>query len=292
MMQYNKSPVKNIFTIDTEDWFHSNLKDNISTENLQSTICENVDVYLKHFSDYHVKATFFVLGIVAEKHPQLIRDIASEGHEIACHGYGHQLVYKQTPKQFREDVRKAKKILEDLIGKGVLGYRAPSWSITEKSLWALDILEEEGFRYTSSIFPTKNFLFGIPYAPRFPHTHGIYGKKNLKLIQIPPSTFSCLGINVPFSGGAYFRVLPFPLIQHFTKSLNKQGHAVVFYLHPREIDPKQPRFEMPFRDRLIQYYGIGGCEKKLIKVLSRFTFETMQQFLEENAEITAERELE
>ncbi|MCD2436637.1 polysaccharide deacetylase family protein [Acidaminococcus sp. NSJ-142] len=163
--------MKNIFTIDTEDWYHANFEDGLFTNdsNVISTVEKNIDRYLELFSENDVKATFFVLGFVVEQHPQMIKKIAAEGHEIASHGYGHQLVYKQTKKEFREDVYKSKGLIEDLIGCEVLGYRAPSWSIIEESLWALDILEELGFKYNSAIFPTKNFLYGIPYAPRSAH---------------------------------------------------------------------------------------------------------------------------
>ena len=182
--------MKNIFTVDTEDWFHANYESGLfeNDTNRISTVEENIERYLELFELYHVKATFFVLGSVAKRHIQMVRKIARQGHEIASHGYSHLLVYEQTPQEFREDLYKCKILLEDLIGKEVAGYRAPSWSITEQSLWALDILEELGFRYNSSIFPTKNYLYGISYAPRFVHGCDIYGKKDLKIQNVPPST--------------------------------------------------------------------------------------------------------
>lgn len=277
--------MKNIFTIDTEDWFHANYEEELIAHNREacSTVEANVDRYLELFSQYNVKATFFVLGFVADKHPDLIRKIAGEGHEIASHGYAHQLVYTQTADEFREDVRKSKTLLEDLTGEEVSGYRAPSWSITEKSLWAIEILEKEGFVYSSSIFPTQNFLYGIPYAPRFIHDSSVYGFSDLKIMHIPPATRKCALIKkggIPFSGGAYFRLFPAGLINLWTKKINeKEKEPVVFYLHPREIDPRQPRLKLKFIDYCIHYYGIRGCEKKLKKVLGRYEFITMREMV-------------
>lgn len=274
--------MKNIFTIDTEDWYHANFEEGLfeNKTDIVSTVEKNVDRYLELFDQYNVKATFFCLGFVVEQHPDMIRKISKMGHEIASHGYGHQLVYNQTKEQYREDIIKSKVLLEDVTGKRVVGYRAPSWSITEKSLWALDILAEEGFLYSSSIFPTKNFLYGIPYAPRFVHDCKIYGKDDLSLINLPPSTKKIGSATIPFSGGAYFRLLPAWMIDRFTKSINeKEGKPVIFYLHPREIDREQPRLKLGLRDSLIHYWGIRGCEKKLIKVLRDYEFETMAEML-------------
>lgn len=242
--------MKNIFTIDTEDWFHANYEDDLFRNDaaVKSTVEENTEVYLEALERNHATATFFVLGFVAEQHPGLVQKIAQAGHEVASHGYGHQLVYKQTPEEFRQDIQRSKKLLEDIIGKPVRGYRAPSWSITEESLWALTILEEEGFAYDSSIFPFKNFLYGISGAPRFPFAAAKYQPRAEKLLEIPPSTVRVPGMNVPFSGGFYFRALPYPFIHLFAKQVNREGHPVVFYLHPREIDPQQPRLKLSSPD--------------------------------------------
>lgn len=277
--------MKNAFTIDTEEWFHANYEDNLFSNTKQniSLIEKEVDKLLELFDSNNVKATFFVLGFVAEQHPTLIKKIAKLGHEISSHGYGHQLVYKQTPKEFLEDVYKSKNLLEQLIGQPIWGYRAPSWSITEDSLWALDILDGLGFSYTSSIFPTRNFLYGIPYAPRFSHDCNIYGKKELSIINIPPTTIKIKAgnKNIPFSGGAYFRLLPEQLIKHFSRLVNEKEHQpVIYYLHPREIDLSQPHLKLNFRDNMIHYFGIRGCEKKLIRILSEFEFCTMKDIEE------------
>lgn len=278
--------MKNIFTIDLEEWFHANYEDNLfsnSPTNL-SLIDKEADRLLEIFNIYNIKATFFVLGFVAETHPEVIKKIASEGHEIASHGYSHQLVYKQNSNSFFDDVYKSKQLLEQITGKKIYGYRAPSWSITENSLWALDILEKLEFTYTSSIFPTKNYLYGIPYAPRFIHNCDVYGKKNFNLINIPPTTYALGKINIPFSGGAYFRLLPTKLINSFTKKINEEEkQPVIFYLHPREIDISQPHLKLNFRDYFIHYYGINSCEKKLTEVICKGNFYTLKDFVEEQS---------
>ncbi|WNX84086.1 DUF3473 domain-containing protein [Agathobaculum sp. NTUH-O15-33] len=272
--------MRNIFTVDTEDWFHANYTNNLfqNEASIQSTVEANTDVYLKYFAECGTTATFFVLGFVAEQHPALVRRIAEAGHEIASHGYGHQLVYKQTPEEFRQDIRKSKSLLENVIGKPVWGYRAPSWSITENSLWALEILTQEGFRYDSSIFPFKNFLYGIDGAPRFPFPSKLYCKTS-DLVEIPPSTVRIPGLNMPFSGGFYFRALPFLMIKICAHKVNREGEPVIFYLHPREIDPEQPRLKLSMRDSFIHYFGIRNCEKKLTRVLKEFPCVSIQQML-------------
>ncbi len=263
--------MKNIFTVDTEDWFHANYEGTSfpDTFNARYTVEKNVDSYLGHFDRYGCKATFFVLGSVAEQFPQMVRKIAESGHEIASHGYSHLLVYRQSPDEFREDVRKSRHLLEDISGSRVIGYRAPSWSITRESLWALDILIQEGFEYDSSIFPTRNYLYGIPDAPRFANRPIVNGEE-VKILEIPPSTFRAAGLNIPFSGGFYFRALPFFLIDRFTSAVNSVGHPAVFYLHPREIDPDQPRLQLSLRDGFVHYYGVEGCEKKLLRLLEKY----------------------
>lgn len=275
--------MKNIFTVDTEDWFHANYEDGLfeNCASVPSTVEANTEVYLEVLEKNHSTATFFVLGFVAEQHPALVRRIANAGHEIASHGYGHQLVYKQTPKEFRQDIIRSKGLLEDIIGRPVLGYRAPSWSITEESLWALGILEETGFRFDSSIFPFKNFLYGISAAPRFPFAAKKYNNEAKHLIEIPPSTIHIPGLNVPFSGGFYFRTLPYGITRLFSKHINKGGSPVIFYLHPREIDRNQPRLSLGVRDAFIHYHGIAGCKRKLERLLKEFPCQSIGEHLTE-----------
>jgi len=207
----------------------------------------------------------------------LIREIAEAGHELATHGYAHQLIYQQTPAVFKEDVSQAKKRVEDIVGKSVIGYRAPSWSITPKSLWAWDILEELGFVYDASVFPIKTYLYGLPTSPRFSY-HPQYNGRTLNLLEVPSSTVRILNKKIPFAGGFYFRALPYPLITRGIKTVNREGHPAIVYLHPREIDPGQPRLTLSPKENLIHYYGISGCEKKLIRVLKKFKFTSVEGY--------------
>lgn len=273
--------MKNILTIDLEEWFHANYHAEIfdNQKTYEVRIIQNTERLLALFSEHKVKATFFVLGHVAEQHPQLIKDIAAAGHEIATHGYAHQLVYQQTPDMFKEDVSQAKKLIEDIINKGIKGYRAPSWSITPRSLWAWDILSDLGFVYDASVFPIETYLYGMPSSPRFPY-HPEYNGRTLNLIEIPSSTVRILNKNIPFAGGFYFRVLPYSLVARCIKTVNNEGQPAIVYLHPREIDPGQPRLTLSLKENLIHYYGINGCERKLIRVLKKFTFTSIEEYFE------------
>ncbi|HBW37913.1 XrtA system polysaccharide deacetylase [Desulfosporosinus sp. BICA1-9] len=271
--------MKNILTVDLEEWFHANYDDNVfdAQKTYEVRIVQNTERLLTLFAEHKAKATFFVLGYVAEKHPQLIQDIAAAGHEIASHGYAHQLIYEQSPSTFREDVSQAKKRVEDIIGKTVKGYRAPSWSITTKSLWAWDILEDLGFVYDASVFPIETYLYGLPSSPRFNY-HPTSNGKTLNLLEVPSSTVRIFNKNIPFAGGFYFRVLPYPLIAQCIKTVNKEGQPAIVYLHPREIDPEQPRLTLSRKEGLIHYYGVKGCEQKLIRILKKFEFTSIEGY--------------
>ena len=273
--------MQNILTIDLEEWFHANYHDNVfdPQQDYEVRIIRNTERLLALFNTHQVKATFFVLGYVAEQHPQLVRQIAAAGHELATHGYAHQLVYQQTPAVFKDDVSQAKKRVEDIIGKSVKGYRAPSWSITPKSLWAWDILEDLGFVYDASVFPIETYLYGLPSSPRFPY-HPQYNGRTLRLLEIPSSTVRMLKKNIPFAGGFYFRALPYPLIARCIKTVNREGYPAIVYLHPREIDPRQPRLTLSAKESLIHYYGIKECERKLIRILKKFKFTSIEEYFE------------
>lgn len=271
--------MKNILTIDLEEWFHANYHDDVfdNQKTYEVRILQNTERLLSLFAEHKAKATFFTLGYVAEKHPRLIQTIASEGHEIASHGYAHQLVYQQSPAEFRADVSKAKQLVEDLTGKVIKGYRAPSWSITAKSLWAWEILEDLGFVYDASVFPIQTYLYGLPSAPRFTY-HPKYEGKPLSLLEVPSSTVRILSKNIPFAGGFYFRALPSALIALGIRTVNKEGQPVIVYLHPREIDPGQPRLTLSLKESLIHYFGIKGCEQKLIRILKMFKFTSIEEY--------------
>lgn len=271
--------MKNVMCVDLEDWYNANLAVGIDLDKAESRVVKNVEALLEIFQMTATKCTFFVLGSIAEKYPKLISKIVEEGHEVASHGYAHQLVYSQKPDEFREDIKKAKDILEGITNIPVNSYRAPSWSIREDSFWALEILQEEGFKNDSSIFPFKNFLYGVSHAPRFVYSTEKYNKKS-HLNEFPPSTIKVLGITVPYAGGFYFRALPLWFIKRCIKINNKKGHASIMYIHPWEIDANTPRIKLGLRDSLIQYWGISGCKKKLIKLLNTFEFTNMSTVME------------
>lgn len=275
--------MENIFTVDLEEWFHANYEDNLFDNNkkYEIRVIENTEKLLEMLARNDSKATFFTLGYIAKKHPELVRKIQSYGHEIASHGMNHQLVYNQNELEFRNDIRESKKLLEDIIGDDVIGYRAPSWSITEKSKWAWEVLSEEGFLYDASVFPIKNFLYGMPDSDRFKYDI-IYNMKKLSVMEVPSSTAKLFGKNVPFSGGAYFRLFPIQLIKIFMKLVNKEGQPVIFYIHPREIDIKQPRLNLKFRDRMIHYYGISSCYAKLEMLNRDNKFISIKEYLKIN----------
>jgi polysaccharide deacetylase family protein (PEP-CTERM system associated) len=228
----------------------------------------------------HTQATFFVLGWVAERHPELVRTIQACGHEVASHGYAHRRIYTQTPAQFREETRLSLKILEDITGKRVLGYRAASYSITKESLWALDILKEEGFTYDSSIFPVHHDRYGIPGYQRFCHVLG--GDHGKQLVEFPISTLCLAGLNVPIAGGGYFRLYPYGVTRWALRQINeKEKQPILIYLHPWEIDPDQPRIHGSVLSRFRQYINLEKTESRLTRLLQDFRFGTMFKVLQE-----------
>jgi len=231
----------------------------------------NTQKLLAIFAQFDVRATFFVLGWVAERYPQLVRDIAARGHEIACHGFSHRLVYEQSPEEFREETSRTKDLLEDITGSAVLGYRAASYSIVHESLWALDILVELGFLYDSSIFPVHHDRYGIPSAERFPHR--LATPNGNSIVEWPLATAKILGCRLPVAGGGYFRLLPYWLSQWGLASINRRElRPFIFYLHPWEIDPAQPRVHARWLSRFRHYTNLGKCEERLRRLLGEFRF--------------------
>ncbi len=271
----------NALTIDVEDYFMvSAFADIVKFEDwdrYENRVTMNTYRILDLLAEYGVKATFFVLGWVGEKYPELIRDIRSSGHEVACHGYNHRLIYDLTPEEFREDVRRAKGILEDNIGVPVIGYRATSYSIVRETLWALDILIEEGFLYDSSIFPIHHDRYGIPEAERFQH---VIERDKGAILEFPPTTYSLLNLNVPIAGGGYLRLLPLWVIRSAIKRINKQEmRPVVMYLHPWEIDTAQPRINGRFLSQIRHYINLDSTVPKIRTFLKEFTFRPLSEFL-------------
>ena len=241
-------------------------------DQLESRVEQNTRRIADILAEHSATATFFILGWVAERHPNLVKDLARQGHEIASHGYGHELISMQTPGQFREDVRRAKGILEDLVGTAVLGYRAPSFSVHAQTAWALPILVEEGYRYDSSIY----HKFKAQYDGTASHSSCYQIETTAgSLLEVPPSTLKRGAIHLPVAGGGYFRLLPYSASRMFLQMLEKQGVQLVMYLHPWEIDPEQPRMEGPvlsFR----HYLNLSRTESRLLALLKDFSFGSFQ----------------
>jgi polysaccharide deacetylase family protein (PEP-CTERM system associated) len=273
--------VINAMSVDVEDYFHVSVFDGIvprfTWAEMESRVCANTERLLDVFDEFAVRSTFFVLGWVAERHPDLVRRIADRGHEVASHGYAHRLVYDQTPAAFREDVRRAKCLLEDAGGRRVAGFRAPSYSITPRSLWALDVLIEEGYSYDSSIFPIRHDRYGIPVSPREPFPiHRDAGD----LMEVPGSTVRVGPLNLPVAGGGYFRILPYWWTRWGIARLNNLEHRpAVFYLHPWEIDASQPRLSAGWLGRFRHYRNLEHTEARLRALLTDFRFDTVASLL-------------
>lgn len=278
-------PTKNILTVDVEDWFHicgvDSIGDHRSWHKYEPRIKQNLTTLLDIFSAHDAKGTFFVLGWIAERFPELVSEIEKRGHEIATHGYGHQLVHQQTPAEFTHDLKKSLQILGAITKQKTSGYRAPSFSITKKSLWALDILADHGIKYDSSVFPTTRTDGGLPGAQIFPYE--IKLDKNRTLWEFPVSVISYLKFRLAYSGGGYFRLLPYSLIKGQIKKANADGKPALIYLHPREIDTGQPQLRLPWKRQFKCYVNIKYAEAKLKKLLSDFKFTSCREILEKYA---------
>jgi polysaccharide deacetylase family protein (PEP-CTERM system associated) len=267
----------NAMTVDVEDYFQvSAFESYIAKEQwntLPHRVERNTHKVLDLFKEKNIKATFFTLGWVAERYPDLIKRIVTDGHELACHGYEHIRVTEQTPEQFRNDVSKSKKLLEDLSGKEVKGYRAASYSIGANNLWALNVLQEEGFKYSSSIYPVKHDLYGIPDAPRF-----IYEPiENQNFKEIPITTVRFNDKNLPCGGGGFFRFYPYALSKWaFNRVNNQENESAIFYFHPWEIDPEQPRQPgLSLKTRTRHYLNLNRMENRIKRLLTDFNWDTM-----------------
>lgn len=271
----------NALTVDVEDYYQVESFANIVRREdwgrWESRVERNTHRLLDLFACYEARGTFFILGWVAERHPQLAREIVGAGHEIACHSYDHQFILSQRREDFRADVRRAKLLLEDITGEAVEGYRAPTYSIMKETLWALDILIEEGFRYDSSIFPIRHDRYGVPGAKRFPYV--IY-RKSGELIEFPPSTVRIAGQNLPMAGGGYFRLLPYPVFRWGVRRINRrEGQPAIFMVHAWEVDPDQPvlpgtRFNV-WRHR----NNLNLTESRLQRLLQDFRFTSVREVL-------------
>jgi polysaccharide deacetylase family protein (PEP-CTERM system associated) len=279
-----RQPIRNALTVDVEDYFHvSAFANNIKKEDWEShkpRVEENTYRLLDIFADSGARATFFVLGWVAERYPHLVKEIMARGHEVACHGYSHELVYQQRPEEFRSETVRALGILEDISQAPISGYRAASFSITQKSLWALDILAETGFIYDSSMFPIHHDRYGTPDALDAPHrlkTPGGYD-----LVEFPLSTVKVFGQRLPVSGGGYFRLYPYAFTRAALRHINKRmQQPFVFYLHPWEIDPEQPAIKTTWLSQFRHYNNLHKCERRLGQLVTDFEFLTVTEVLTE-----------
>lgn len=274
------TPVLNAMSIDVEDYFHANVFDGIVLrhhwETIESRVCANTDRLLQILSDAGVLSTFFVLGWVGNRFPELVRRIADLGHEIASHGFAHRRVYDQTRTAFREDVRRAKSVLEQAAGVQVGGFRAPSYSVTYRSMWALDVLVQEGYWYDASVFPIKHDRYGIPGAPRHPHVFGRQG-----IVEVPASTVRINAFNLPVAGGGYFRLLPYAWTRWGISRLNRvEQRPAIFYLHPWELDWQQPRVQVGVVNRIRHYRNLKRTESRFRRLLQDFRFTTIAAMLQ------------
>lgn len=275
--------MKHAMTVDVEDYFHVAAFANVigvdEWDKRECRVEQNTDVLLELFRQKGIKVTFFVLGWVAERYPQIVRKIVEAGHELASHGYSHQLIYSQEPNVFKEETRKSKAILEDISGVEITGYRAASYSITSKSLWALDILSELGFQWDSSIFPIRHDNYGMPNSPEAPY---LIQTKFGELREFPLTTAKVFGLSVPAAGGGYFRQYPYFLSKYlFNKASLNQTKPQIFYLHPWEIDPLQPRVEgASLFSRFRHYTNLKRCMPRLSQIIDDFEFTTISESLE------------
>lgn len=271
----------NALTIDVEDYYQvSAFESCVRFEDwptYESRIEKNTGRLLDILDEHAVKGTFFVLGWEAEHRSWLIEEIVRRGHEIGCHGYRHRLVYSMSPAECREDIARAKASLERITGTPVMGFRAASYSIVEKSAWCLDILIDLGFTYDSSIFPIRHDRYGIPAAKRFPH---VLERQPGSIVEFPLSTVRCFGLNWPIAGGAYLRLFPSWVIRSGIRRINQlEGEPAIIYLHPWELDPDQPRLNGSLKSRIRHYTNLGKVESRFHKLLAEFSFAPVREVL-------------
>lgn len=275
---------RNVLTVDVEDYFQveafADVIDRSSWDTLPLRVERNTEELLALFSEAGASATFFTLGWIAERCPALVRRVVAEGHEIASHGFDHRRADRQSIEEFRNDVSRSKAILEDIAGVPVQGYRAPCFSVSRESQWAHTVLADEGYRYSSSVYPITHDLYGEPDAPRFPF------RPEPRLIEVPATTIQLLGRNLPASGGGFFRLMPYCLTEWMLHTAARQGLApCVFYIHPWEIDPHQPRpAGPPMRARFRHYLNLSRTKDRLCRLLKEFSWNRMDRvFLADGA---------
>jgi polysaccharide deacetylase family protein (PEP-CTERM system associated) len=276
------SQLLNGMTIDVEEHFQVSAFAGViepgSWDSMSSRVEPNTERVLDLLDERSVKATFFILGWIGERHRSLVRRIAERGHEIGSHGYSHTLVYRQRPQEFREEALRSKSILEDAAGRRVLGYRAASFSIGRENLWALDVLSELGFLYDSSLFPVHHDRYGIPGAPRT--IYRVRTANGGSILEVPPSTVRIGKLVLPVGGGGYLRLYPSLLTRWAIRRLNRaERMPAVVYLHPWEVDPEQPRIRAPWRTRMRHYCRLHSTAGKLRSLLASFRFGALHEVI-------------
>jgi len=279
--QNASAPTTHIMSVDVEDYFQVEAFAGTvavdSWDRWPSRVVANTQRALDLLDQHGAKATFFFVGWVAERFPDLVRDAVARGHEVACHSYWHRAVYKLSPEEFRQDTHMAKDVIEQAAGVPVKGYRAPTWSITRQSMWALRILAEAGFLYDSSVYPIRHDLYGIPGAQRVPYTHKC--GDNLQLREYPPATLRLGGITLPAAGGGYLRLFPMAYTHRAFQQAENHAQAAVVYFHPWELDPEQPRIRAKLRSRFRHYTNLRRMEARLAQLLSRYRFQRFEDAL-------------
>ncbi|SRR5579872_15323 len=270
--------LRDIISVDVEDYFHAEAFADVvsrqSWDEYPSRVVANTQRLLELFAAQKVQATFFILGWVAERYPALVREIAAEGHELACHSYWHRLIFTLDRNSFEEDTARAKYVIEQAAGQPVFGYRAPTYSITARSLWALRVLAELGFHYDSSIFPIHHDTYGIPDAPRFPFR---VSTESGPLVEYPLTTFRLWGdYNLPVGGGGYLRILPRWYTRLGLRRAHQEQLPAIVYIHPWEIDPEQPRIAGRLRSRLRHYTNLRNTQARLSDMLQAGEFTSFQ----------------
>jgi polysaccharide deacetylase family protein (PEP-CTERM system associated) len=270
--------IKNVVSVDVEDYFHaeafSDIVDRSRWDSYSSRVESNTRRLLELLAQLNVRGTFFILGWVAERFPSLVREIAAGGHELACHSYWHRLIYKLSPAEFREDTRRSKDVIEQISGQAVNGYRAPTYSVVDRSVWALAILAELGFAYDSSIFPIHHDRYGMPGAPRWPFR---FQTPSGPMTEFPITTFRLGGHNMPVGGGGYLRLLPMLYTRLGLRRVQNEGIPIVIYIHPWEVDPEQPRLAGRLSSRLRHYTNLAQMYERFKNVLQEGSYTSFRE---------------
>jgi polysaccharide deacetylase family protein (PEP-CTERM system associated) len=273
--------IEHHFTVDVEEYFNfigfESRFPRSDWDKMEGRVENNVARMLDSLARHDAKGTFFILGWLGNRYPQMVRAIAAEGHEVASHGWEHRRVLEMAPAEFRDSVRRTKQRLEDLIGQPVVGYRAPHFSIVRGDEWALDILVEEGYRYDSTLFPVRRPGYGYTNGKRDPHQ---LARPGGSLVEIPPATLSLWKLTLPAGGGAYFRIFPYALVRSALLECQNRGVPGTFYIHPWEIDPDQPRLPVPTLERWRHYWGLQRTSERLERLLSEFRFRSILETLD------------